>query len=503
LAAGEGEPKVAAEGIRQRPAAVREAILAALDEWDDLVRNETLGITEPHWEWLRAVLEAAEPEDAWSRKVRAARREADAGKRFVALEALANSAKVAELPARALTRLADVLRPVQKAALLRRAQRQYPADFWVNHNLGIVLERVTPPEREEAVRFLTAAVALRPESPGTHLNLGLALERKGQLDEAIACYKKAIELDPKYTMAHVNLGKALKTKGQLEEAIACYKKAIALDPKHVQAHGNLGLALKAKGRLDEAIACYKKVIALDPKNAFDNSNAIANSSLGIALVGKGQLNEAIACFRKAIELDPKFANAHNNLGNALVGKGQLNEAIACFRKAIDLDPKYANAHNGLGNALKAKGRLDEAIASYKKAIELDPKDAAAHNNLADILANAADPKLRNPVQAVAEAKKATELSPELELAWGTLGEAYYRNGQWQEAIAALDKMLALLKGDDGEIFFFLAMAHHRAGHKDEARKWYDKCVAWMKENAPKNPTLLRYRKEAAEVLGVK
>src|SRR5262249_27123462 len=36
LPAGEGEAKVAAEYIRQRPAAVREAIIAALDEWDDL-----------------------------------------------------------------------------------------------------------------------------------------------------------------------------------------------------------------------------------------------------------------------------------------------------------------------------------------------------------------------------------------------------------------------------------------------------------------------------------
>src|SRR5262249_3797487 len=65
LPAGQGEPKVAAERIRQRPAAVQQSILAALDEWDDLACNKSLKITEPHREWLRAVLEAAEPEDAW------------------------------------------------------------------------------------------------------------------------------------------------------------------------------------------------------------------------------------------------------------------------------------------------------------------------------------------------------------------------------------------------------------------------------------------------------
>jgi uncharacterized protein HemY len=89
------------------------------------------------------------------------------------------------------------------------------------------------------------------------------------------------------------------------------------------------------------------------------------------------------------------------------------------------------------------------------------------------------------------------------VAWGTLGEAYYRIGQWQEAITALDKELALRQGGTSEGFFFLAMAHHRAGHKDEAHKWYDKGIAWTDKHAPKDPALLRYRSEAASVLGVK
>jgi tetratricopeptide (TPR) repeat protein len=429
LAAGEGEPKVVAERIRQRPTAVREAILAALDEWDALAGNPVYQISEPHREWPRAVLEAAEPDDAWGRKVREARRETDAAKRQAALVALAKSANVAELPARALTRLAYVLRPPQAAELLRRAQRQYPADFWVNHDLGKVLHAVTPPEREEAVRFLTAAVALRPESPGAHNNLGVVL----------------------------------KHKGQLEEAIACWKKAIALDPKSAKAHSNLGGALHEKGQLDEAIASHKQ----------------------------------------AIELAPKYAYAHNNLGFMLREKGQLDEAIACLKKAIDLDPKLAAAHDNLGAALRDKGQWDEAIACYKEALELDPNFAMAHNNLADVLANALDPKFRDPVQAVAEAKKAIELAPKLGNAWNTLGEAYYRTGQWQEAITALDKGRSLRQGGTSEDFFFLAMAHHRAGHKDQAQKWYDKGIAWMDKHAPKDAGLLRYRSEAASVLGVK
>ena len=190
LPAGEGEPKVAAERIRQRPAAVREAIGAALDEWDVLASNKDSGVTESHREWLRTVLEAAEPAESWTRQIRAAREEKDEVRRRAALEKLAMAEDVGTLSVRAQTRLAlqlEIVKAYASAAqLLRRAQQQHPADFWVNEMLGRALQDLTAPELDEAVRFLTAAVALRPESPGAHLNLGVALDNKGQSDAAAA-----------------------------------------------------------------------------------------------------------------------------------------------------------------------------------------------------------------------------------------------------------------------------------------------------------------------------
>jgi hypothetical protein len=119
------------------------------------------GVTEPHQEWLRAVLGAAEPAEGRMRQFRAAREEKDEARRKTALEKLAAADDVGTLPVRAVTRLAVQLENVEAhanaARLLRRAQQQYPADFWVNHRLGWVLGKVTPPEWDEAVRFRTAA----------------------------------------------------------------------------------------------------------------------------------------------------------------------------------------------------------------------------------------------------------------------------------------------------------------------------------------------------------
>jgi serine/threonine-protein kinase len=483
LAAGKGKPAAAAERIRGRPAAVRDAAIAALDEWADLAGNPKYKITEPNLDWLRGVVAAGESADNWNREFRAMLAEPDAAKRHKALEKLATEVDVRKQSPWTLTRLAERLEEVEQAGagsphatgppglqLLRRAQQQYPADFWINHNLGMGLvnrENATPHEKDEAVRFLTAAVALRPQSPGVRLNLGLALQRKGQLDQAIACYDKALALDPRYAAAHINLGNALQAKGQLDEAIASFRKAVSLDPKFAWAHNGLGSALYGKGQVDEAIACLRKAIELEPKYA------LAHNNLGHALDDKGQVDEAIACYRKALALDPKNALAHNNLGaalcdrkrdfdgaivsfrkaialdpkdaaahtnlgNALNGKGQVDEAIACYHKALPLDPKFAMAHFNLGNALDGKGQIDEAITCYRKAIALDPKYTAAHNNLGNALG------ARGRVdEAIAYFRKAIELDPKNARAHRNLGLALQRKGQVDETIACFQKALAL------------------------------------------------------------
>jgi hypothetical protein len=65
-------------------------------------------------------------------------------------------------------------------------------------------------------------------------------------------------------------------------------------------------------------------------------------------------------------------------------------------------------------------------------------------------------------------------------------------------------------GGDAFDWFFLAMAHGQLGHKDEARKWYDKAVEWMEKNkvqlekdAEHRDELQRFRAEAKDVLGLK
>jgi len=82
------------------------------------------------------------------------------------------------------------------------------------------------------------------------------------------------------------------------------------------------------------------------------------------------------------------------------------------------------------------------------------------------------------------------------------GVARYRAGEWEPAIAALEKSIELRRGGDSCDWFFLAMAHWQLGNKGEARRWYDTAIKWMDKKAPTSETLIRFRGEAAELLGV-
>src|SRR5262249_17925237 len=155
--------------------------------------------------FLTGVLLKADP-DPWRQKVR----QAFADKDQAALKKLVQQAELNQQPPGFLIGLSHSLPLPERIALLRRAQLHHPADFWVNFAVVHALHQSAlpggagpkgqgkkSPELDEASRFYTAALALRPQSVAVHNNLGLALAEHKDLDGAIAVYRKAIALDPK------------------------------------------------------------------------------------------------------------------------------------------------------------------------------------------------------------------------------------------------------------------------------------------------------------------
>jgi serine/threonine-protein kinase len=437
IAIGGVAPAEAGARVLGRPEAVRRGLVAALDE---CLQWAPRGGAR---QWLLATLEAAD-DDAW--RVRARKALADRG--WETLESLAREVDVRTQSPSILIVVADSLPAERKSTrlgLLRRAQRAYPADLWANLSLAYALWENGRPA--EAIRYYTAALALRPDNPGIYLNRGLALREAGEGDAALADFQRALALAPQYAEAHNNLGTILADKGRLEEAVAEFRAALRLKPGLAMAHYNLGEALRQKGLLDELGNALREKGLLDEAVAelrealrIKKDYAKAHVSLGLALAAKGQLDEAIAEYREALRLKPDYPEAHYNLGNARREKGLLDEAVAEFREALRIKKDYAEAHNNLGIALAIKGLLDGAIAEFREAIRLKKDLHEAHANLGNALT------LKGKLdEAVAAYREALRLKPGDAVYHNNLGDALKAKGRLDEAITEFREAIRLNK----------------------------------------------------------
>jgi serine/threonine-protein kinase len=532
-AAGQPAPEVA-DAIRARPPAVAVALAAAIDDWAAIRRGKTKDRAGSAT--LTALARAADP-DAWRAGLRETLGLPDRASRLSALKTLADAAPFETLGPVSLDLLGRALSgsgdPAGAEAVLRRAQRRHPDDVWLSFDLAIVLENLA--RRAEAVRYYTAARALRPE---TAHQLAHALEKQGEGEEAVAVFENLVSLRPENgahwvclgvlrqgrgdragadvalgkavaalreairlrtgdAEAHTHLGYALHTQGKPVEAIDAYREAIRLKPDLAQAHTNLVAALCSQGKLAEAVAECREAIRLRPDDAR------AHANLGFVLSSQGKLDEAVAACREAIRLEPVDAGARSSLGVALWSQGKLDEAIAEFREAIRLRPGDARAHSNLGGALVAHGKVDEAVAAHREAMRLnrDPNYPNIPANLSWALAITPGRPPGDYDEAVALARRAIAIAPKNGGSYNTLALAEYRCGRWDESIAAAERSMALQRGGIASDWFFQAMARARKVEMDRAAEWFDKAVAWTRKHAPKDAELLRFWSEAAALLG--
>jgi serine/threonine-protein kinase len=441
-------------GERIRQSSVATELAAVLGDWA-LTRLKVSKRSGPSLKHLLRVARAADP-DPWRDQVRSALERGDPR----ALAKLARSKEVSRQLPLTLVFVADALwsaGAVKAAkALLRQAQQKRPGDFWANQELALVLAESQAPRWDQAIGFFRVAIALRPQSPGAHLNLGWAFGKQGRLGRAIAAYRQAIRVKDNYPEAHNNLGAALNEKGRLAQAIAAYRQAIRLKRDYPEAHFGLGNSLYGKGRLSQAIAAYRQALRLK-KNYPE-----AYCNLGNALSRKGQLDQAIAAYRQAILQREKFPEAHHNLGLILAKSGRLDQAIAAFRQAIRHKKDFPEAHYDLGIALAEKGRPGQAIAAFEQAIRLRKENPKAHFNLGIALN-----KKGRPDQAIAAFRQAIRFKKDYPEAHYYLGIALNGKGQLVQAIAAF-KQAIFFKKDYPEALNGLGSALGRQGRGDQA-----------------------------------
>src|SRR5262249_17253452 len=145
---------------------IKDRLVAALDFWGDM-RRRTPKNPGARCQRLFQIARLVDP-DPWRNRIRDAMGQLDVKANAKARLKLAAPDKVSALPPSTLVFLGRVLTTVGEfpaaEKVLRQARRQHPADYWVNLHLAFCCESIQPPKTDEAIRFYTAAVALRSQS---------------------------------------------------------------------------------------------------------------------------------------------------------------------------------------------------------------------------------------------------------------------------------------------------------------------------------------------------
>lgn len=292
-------------------------------------------------------------------------------------------------------------------------------------------------------------------------------------------------------------GNLHRDSGEWDKAVAEYSSVIAQKPDMAKAWSGRGGAYLSKGEWTKAVEDFSQAIILQPRESWNwHERAFAYLQLG-------EHEKSIADHSQAIRLNDADAGQRLRRGKSYETLGQMEKADADYSRAIELNPNYWENWTSRARVYVHQGQWEKAESDLENAIETCAVNKPYEkNSMAWALCTWFHPRLGKPEVALGLAKEAVAGAPNDGNHWNTLGVAQYRNGNWQEAIDALNKSLELRGGGTSMDWFFLAMAYWQQGNKEQARTWYDKAVEWMEKNKSYKEELNRFRREAEELMQI-
>ncbi len=449
-------PEEVASRVRNRPPVIREALVASISDLTHLI-GDRAGVLpnrqdreahpervdptiKPEWRRLLRILRAID-DNAWRQEFWDAIERDDRA----ALMHLAANDDLNELPPGNVVLLTRYLADAVAVDILRQAQKQHPGDFWINHKLAIRLMKLG--HVDEAIRYFQVAVAIRPDSPGAHLNLGVALAKDGDGEAAIAEHRRAIELQPDDPVAYSNIGLVLQRLGRRDEAVVEFRKAIELQPNFVNSYRSLGRVLDNEGRHTEAVAVYRQGLEHHP------DDPLLHKSLGQALSNAGDLQGSIAAYREAVRCDDGKMTYQGSLATALEKAGEFDEAIAWWTIALshpdsNLDLDAAKQH--LAGLMVRNGPFEGGTDLWNSAAEI----------YIDALNEGADANSKlvpGPWTTVSEDEKLfdeiTHLMSDDDRLWEARGRAFALEENWDAAASDYAEALRLVNDSNRSVWW--------------------------------------------------
>jgi len=257
--------------------------------------------------------------------------------------------------------------------------------------------------------------------------LGASLGRRGGEDLGLVYLQLSLYLAPNHPLALLSLADLYESLKKPALAIKVYERISPSSPLHRNAAIQMAANLDALDRSDEAEKHLDALIKEHP----DDQEAIM--ALGNILRGHKKFAECADVYSKAVDAlkQPDKANwvVFYFRGICYERSKQWPKAETDLKKALELFPEQPHVLNYLGYSWIDQGvNLDQGMEMINRAVQQRPDDGYIVDSL-----GWAYFRTGNNEEAVKNLERAIELKPEDPTINDHLGDAYWRVGRVLEA----------------------------------------------------------------------
>ena len=322
-------------------------------------------------------------------------------------------------------------------------------ESWAYHSSDPV-----PARREKARIMAEKALQLDPDLPEGQLALGFSYYY-GDRDYARALnhFEIAKRGLPNEAEAYLAIGAIQRRQGKWKESTENLEKAAALDPKNATLLSNLGANYLAQRQFEAADKIYDRAIIAWPQSFS------AHAFKGVvAILSKGDLSVAenqLALVPITTDVDGLITSTREwvmtlqrKFSDALKAMQQFRgEVLHAYEGSVPKAFLEGMLYHYEGDRLKAQMAFEQARTVAERLVREGPDDAPRRVILGQVLA-----ALDQKDAAIAEGKRAAELLPESEDAFGGpsitegLAQIYTWTGEHDQAFRLLDHLLETPNG---------------------------------------------------------
>ena len=246
----------------------------------------------------------------------------------------------------------------------------------------------------------------------------------GNIDELLELLNiNSIQGNPFYNNLYNQIALEYVRLGNLDFAEEYFKKSLSKKDNDRFALYYLSLVYRDLGRNDLALEISKKHISYYP----NDKEGYVNSSL--SLISLQRFAEAIEELKIAVSLFPDDFEINYFLGLASYSNKSFEDAEIFYSKSLLIDQNSVAAMHGLAMTYDQNEEWNKSDELYTKLISLNDQDAQAYNNFAYSLVE----RDEDLDYALALAKKAVFISPDISPYLDTIGWIYYKLSDFDKA----------------------------------------------------------------------